>query len=106
MVKGSLSRPLAATAPSGKFALVAMIHDCIEYGEAARSVLPRCCRMLYPGGEKMVGGSGSRRFPGGLCLVSVGFSWRQRQGAYGGSARHEHERSGGGALSHAVEGVV
>lgn len=99
MVNGSLSRPLAATAPSGKFALVAMVHDRIWYGEAARNVLPRCRKIVYTGIQKMVGAGGKRRFPGGHCLVSGGFSWRQRQGAYSGNARHEHERRC--ALSHA-----
>lgn len=46
----------------------------------------------------------------GFQAGSVSSRWvsagAKRQGAYGGSARHEHERSGGGALSHAVEGVV
>jgi hypothetical protein len=51
------------------------------------------------------GGSvGTRRFPGGQCLVSGSFNWRQRQGAYSGNARHEHERRG--ALSHTAGSVV
>jgi hypothetical protein len=100
-VKGSLSKPLAATAPSGKFALVAIFHDGIWYGEAAKSVLARCCAIVYTGIQKMVGASGRRRFPGGQCLVSGSFSWRQRQSACSGNARHEHEQRG--ALSHAVE---
>ena len=103
MVKGSLSKPLAATTPSGRFALVAIFHDRMWCREAARSVLPRCCRRVYTGIQKMVGASGTRRFPGGHCLVSGGFSWRQRQGAYSGSARHGHEQRG--ALSHAADGL-
>jgi hypothetical protein len=107
MVKGSLSKPLAATAPSGRFALVAMIHDCIWYGEAARSVVPRCCEIVYTGIQRVVAACGTRRFPAGTVssrAVSAGANGKVHTAGVQDTSTSEEMRCR--ALSHAAEVVV